>query len=86
MKGKPTAYEDDTTPIEWIEAAEAHPGYRAIRERMETMLQKMLAELEQPSGAEKTAELRGGITALRVCLSLPKILRRELERVKGRFP
>lgn len=69
---------DDSTPAEWIEAAAVHPGYRVIRERMEQMLHKRRAELEQPAGELKTAEIRGRIDELKTVLALPVILTKEL--------
>ena len=69
---------DDSAPAEWVEAATSHPGYEVIRERMEQMLAKYWVELEQPTDALRTAELRGAIAALRAVMALPAILQKEL--------
>ena len=69
----------DTTPAEWIEAVLVHPGWELIRERMDLMINRRRAELEQLLPPERTAFMRGEIAALRTCLSLPAILKKELE-------
>jgi hypothetical protein len=62
-----------------IRKTTASPGWQLIRQRVETALTGKLAELEQPSDAVATAQLRGFIAGLRLALKVPEILIREGE-------
>jgi len=54
-------------------------GYAFISQRMSEMRDQKLRELVQPSGPERTAELRGWIQAIETCLRVPEILKAEFK-------
>jgi hypothetical protein len=54
-------------------------GYRLLRNRVESELERRRAELERDLDIVNTAECRGRIGALRTVLEIPVILRDEMK-------
>jgi hypothetical protein len=73
---------DDPVKGELLDAVkelERSPGWRLVAERITHELERSRTALEQPTGPEMTATLRGGIGALRMVLNIPGILKDEFK-------
>ena len=68
---------EDGIDSEHLEQVLHTRGYGFIRQRLIEMRDAKLRDLVQPSGLEKTSELRGWILAIETCLEVPAILKRE---------
>jgi hypothetical protein len=55
------------------------PGYRLLRDRLESELARKRADLEGNLDAVATAACRGRISALKTALDIPDILRDEMK-------
>ncbi len=70
----------DSGDLDVIQGLVRERGYELLRKRMEQTIEQMVEQLVQPCTEEKTAELRGGIGAIRLCMLMPKILEQEIRK------
>lgn len=70
--------DEESLELEQMDDLVHSAGFRVFQKRMITARETKLRELVQPSSPEKTAEIRGGIAMLEMCLRLPGQIRSEL--------
>ena len=76
----------DAGDLEDLEVTLRSPGYRLIRECLERARAAKIKELILPANAEKSAELRGTITALDTALRLGEDLRKDIAAAVRKLP
>ncbi|MBZ5578240.1 MAG: hypothetical protein LAP40_16885 [Acidobacteriia bacterium] len=70
----------DSADLDAVKDLERSPGYALVRERVTAEIERLGRELEGDLDAEKTAKLRGQLRAYRTLLTIPGILKSEIER------
>lgn len=65
--------------LDWMLELERSPGYGLVQQRIRDEIERLRTSLENPSGPDTTATLRGHIYGLRTALRIPDILREELK-------
>lgn len=70
----------DTHEIDALIELERSEGYKLFRERVDDMIVRRCRELEGELDEVKTARVRGQIAALRDVLTVPVILKAEIQQ------
>lgn len=65
--------------LDWLEDLKTSPGYELVKRRIRDEIERSRDSLERSVGAESTSVLRGYISACRMVLDIPEILKSELK-------
>lgn len=80
MKTKPIEEAPDSAEIDALKELERSPGYQLVVNRIAEMILRRCFELEGELDEPKTNRIRGEIKALRDVLTIPEVLKGEIQQ------